>query len=51
SLEDLPKDYQEPDPYLDETVHIALDLAHKEKAQPQVESQPAVPAATATAAK
>lgn len=25
SLDDLPKDYQEPDPYLDETVHIALD--------------------------
>ena len=24
SLDDLPKDYQEPDPYLDETVHIAL---------------------------
>ncbi len=51
SLEDLPKDYQEPDPYLDETVHIALDLAHKEKAQPQVESQPAAPAQSATAAK
>ncbi|MNV79911.1 Tail-specific protease precursor [compost metagenome] len=33
-LEDLPKDYQEPDPYLDETVHIALDLAHLEQAQP-----------------
>ncbi|WP_029591844.1 carboxy terminal-processing peptidase [Franconibacter pulveris] len=32
-LEDLPKDYQEPDPYLDETVHIALDLAHLEKAK------------------
>lgn len=31
SLDDLPKDYQEPDPYLDETVNIALDLAHKEK--------------------
>jgi len=38
-LEDLPKDYQEPDPYLDETVHIALDLAHIEK-----ESPPAQPA-------
>ncbi|WP_288879621.1 carboxy terminal-processing peptidase [uncultured Kosakonia sp.] len=33
-LDDLPKDYQEPDPYLDETVHIALDLAHLEKDQP-----------------
>jgi len=32
-LDDLPKDYQEPDPYLDETVHIALDLAHLEKDQ------------------
>ena len=36
-LEDLPKDYQEPDPYLDETVHIALDLAHEEKDRPAVE--------------
>lgn len=33
-IEDLPKDYREPDPYLDETVHIALDLAHMEKATP-----------------
>ncbi len=33
-LDDLPKDYQEPDPYLDETVHIALDLANLEKDQP-----------------
>lgn len=32
SLEDLPKDYKEPDPYLDETVQIALDLAALEKA-------------------
>lgn len=24
-LDDLPKDYREPDPYLDETVHIAVD--------------------------
>ncbi|GKX57939.1 carboxy terminal-processing peptidase [Leminorella grimontii] len=32
SLEDLPKDYKEPDPYLDETVQIALDLASLEKA-------------------
>ncbi|WP_279156550.1 carboxy terminal-processing peptidase [Obesumbacterium proteus] len=29
SLDDLPKDYQEPDPYLDETVKIALDLAQQ----------------------
>ncbi|NIG62182.1 MAG: carboxy terminal-processing peptidase [Serratia symbiotica] len=33
SLDDLPKDYQQPDPYLDETVYIALDLAHLEKEQ------------------
>lgn len=32
-LEDLPKDYKEPDPYLDETVDIANDLAQLEKAQ------------------
>lgn len=31
SLEDLPKDYQAPDPYLDETVKIANDLALEEK--------------------
>ncbi|MCQ4856761.1 carboxy terminal-processing peptidase, partial [Escherichia coli] len=31
-LDVLPKDYQEPDPYLDETVNIALDLAKLEKA-------------------
>lgn len=31
SLDDLPKDYQEPDPYLDETVNIALDLATRKK--------------------
>ncbi|KAA9001706.1 carboxy terminal-processing peptidase [Affinibrenneria salicis] len=31
SLDDLPKDYQEADPYLDETVHIALDFAHQQK--------------------
>lgn len=36
-IDDLPKDYQEPDPYLDETVHIAIDLAQQEKAQPPVE--------------
>ncbi|WP_431222625.1 carboxy terminal-processing peptidase [Serratia sp. L9] len=34
ALEDLPKDYKEPDPYLDETVKIALDLAKIEKQQP-----------------
>jgi carboxyl-terminal processing protease len=33
-LDDLPKDYQEPDPYLDETVHIANDLASMEKDKP-----------------
>ncbi|WP_380177684.1 carboxy terminal-processing peptidase [Kalamiella sp. sgz302252] len=32
-LEDLPKDYKEPDPYLDETVNIANDMAHLEKSQ------------------
>ncbi|WMQ73429.1 MAG: Tail-specific protease [Sodalis sp.] len=30
NLESIPKDYKEPDPYLDETVQIALDLAHAE---------------------
>lgn len=34
SLEALPKDYQEPDPYLDETVHIAFDQVHLEKEHP-----------------
>ncbi|EGT4370478.1 carboxy terminal-processing peptidase [Cronobacter malonaticus] len=40
-LEDLQKDYQEPDPYLDETVHIALDLAKmtKEKTAQPADSQ------------
>ncbi|MTH47186.1 carboxy terminal-processing peptidase [Intestinirhabdus alba] len=33
-LDDLPKEYKEPDPYLDETVKIALDLAHSEKEKP-----------------
>ncbi len=33
-VEDLPKDYKEPDPYLDETVRIASDLARLEKASP-----------------
>ncbi|WP_300002678.1 carboxy terminal-processing peptidase [uncultured Cedecea sp.] len=32
-LDDLPKSYQEPDPYLDETVNIALDLAAIEQAR------------------
>ncbi|KHN56468.1 carboxy terminal-processing peptidase [Pectobacterium fontis] len=31
TLEDLPKDYQAPDPYLDETVKIANDLAQEQK--------------------
>ncbi|MEH2920352.1 carboxy terminal-processing peptidase [Samsonia erythrinae] len=31
SLDDLPKDYQAPDPYLDETVKIARDLAKEQK--------------------
>lgn len=35
-LDDLPKDYKEPDPYLDETVNIANDLAQLEKQQPPV---------------
>ncbi|HBT54372.1 MAG TPA: carboxy terminal-processing peptidase, partial [Erwinia persicina] len=39
-VDDLPKDYKEPDPYLDETVKIANDLAQLEKQQP-----PASPAA------
>ncbi len=34
NIDDLPKDYQEPDPYLDETVNIAVDLAHLEKDRP-----------------
>lgn len=33
-LDDVPKNYQEPDPYLDETVHIASDLARLEKKRP-----------------
>ncbi|SUC47320.1 Tail-specific protease precursor [Providencia stuartii] len=28
SIDDLPKDYEGPDPYLDETVKIAIDLAN-----------------------
>ena len=34
SLDQLPKDYKEPDPYLDETVDIANDLAQLEAATP-----------------
>ena len=37
-LEDLPKDYKQPDPYLDETVKIANDLAHLEQQQPVLTS-------------
>ncbi|PLR41542.1 carboxy terminal-processing peptidase [Chimaeribacter californicus] len=33
SLDDLPKDYQQPDPYLDETAHIALDLSRMESSE------------------
>jgi carboxyl-terminal processing protease len=40
-LDDLPKDYQEPDPYLDETVKIAIDLAKQEKERPAAEPAPA----------
>nr|WP_024968292.1 carboxy terminal-processing peptidase [Pantoea sp. IMH] len=38
-LDDLPKDYKEPDPYLDETVNIANDLAALEKANPAAAGQ------------
>lgn len=38
-LDDLPKDYKEPDPYLDETAHIALDLANMEKEAPTAASK------------
>ncbi|WP_256381669.1 hypothetical protein [Candidatus Sodalis sp. SoCistrobi] len=34
NLDAIPKDFKEPDPYLDESVHIALDLAHAEASQP-----------------
>ncbi|MGK9173007.1 carboxy terminal-processing peptidase [Yokenella regensburgei] len=40
-LDDLPKDYKEPDPYLDETVHIAIDLAAMEKDNPAAQPAPA----------
>jgi carboxyl-terminal processing protease len=40
-LDDLPKDYKEPDPYLDETVHIALDLAAMDKDKPAAQPAPA----------
>jgi carboxyl-terminal processing protease len=33
SLDDLPKDYVAPDPYLDEADHIAVDLGKLEKSQ------------------
>lgn len=33
SLDAIPKTYQDPDPYLDETVKIAVDLANKEAAK------------------
>lgn len=39
-LDDSPKDYREPDPYLDETVNIALDLAKLEKARPAEQPAP-----------
>ncbi len=29
SIDDLPKDYEGPDPYLDETVKMAIDLANQ----------------------
>ncbi|MGE1159985.1 carboxy terminal-processing peptidase [Pantoea agglomerans] len=35
NLDELPKDYKETDPYLDETVKIANDLAQLEKSQPE----------------
>ncbi|MFS2225558.1 carboxy terminal-processing peptidase [Pantoea sp. B65] len=37
-IEDLPKDYKEPDPYLDETVKIANDLAKLGGGQPAAKS-------------
>lgn len=40
-LDDLPKDYKEPDPYLDETVHIALDLSKLDNAKPTENPAPA----------
>ncbi|MCU6666487.1 Tail-specific protease precursor [compost metagenome] len=40
-LDDLPKDYLEPDPYLDETVKIAIDLAKLEKDHPASDPAPA----------
>lgn len=41
SVDEIPKDYQGPDPYLDETVKIALDLANAEKQrQPQQTTTP-----------
>ena len=34
SLDQLPKDYKEPDPYMDETIDIANDLAQLEDSKP-----------------
>lgn len=34
NLKSIPKNYKVPDPYLDESVQIALDLAHAEASQP-----------------
>ncbi|WP_413738690.1 carboxy terminal-processing peptidase [Sodalis sp. RH21] len=40
SLDAMPKDYHEPDPYLDETVHIALDLSKAESGKPATQPAP-----------
>lgn len=40
TLEAIPKDYHEPDPYLDESVHIALDLSKAESGQPATQPAP-----------
>lgn len=40
TLDAIPKDYHEPDPYLDETVHIALDLSKEESGQPATQPAP-----------
>lgn len=36
-LDSLPKDYQEPGPYLDEAVHTTVNPAHLERARPAME--------------
>jgi len=41
SLDDLPKDYVGPDPYLDEADKIAVDLLNLEKAQGTTAASPA----------